>query len=202
MRTGKLLSAGVVSAIAASLCCITPVLALIAGSGSAAASFSWIEPARPYFIGFTLLILGWSWYLKLKPDSTDACGCSVHERPRWFKSKTFLLLVTLFTGLMIAFPYYAKFFYPQTQKARTGVEKSNTQVTEVSIRGMTCEACEEIVQYNVNKLPGIIQTTVSYEKQKAIIKFDSSKTTIADITNAINSTGYEVIHQTLTQEQL
>jgi mercuric ion transport protein len=39
MTTGKLMSAGVFTAIAASLCCITPVLALIAGSGSIACRF-------------------------------------------------------------------------------------------------------------------------------------------------------------------
>ncbi|RYE48387.1 MAG: heavy metal transporter, partial [Sphingobacteriales bacterium] len=42
---GTYTSAGLLSAFAASLCCITPVIALLAGSSSIAANFSWIEPA-------------------------------------------------------------------------------------------------------------------------------------------------------------
>ena len=45
--SGTFTGAGVLSAIAASLCCIAPVIALLAGGSSIAASFSWIEPARP-----------------------------------------------------------------------------------------------------------------------------------------------------------
>ena len=75
MSTGKLMSAGVFTAIAASLCCITPVIALIAGSGSIASSFSWLAPARPYLIGLTIAVLGFAWYQKLKPQPVDECGC-------------------------------------------------------------------------------------------------------------------------------
>ncbi len=51
MKTdNKLIGAGLLTAIAASLCCITPVLALIAGtSGLASTSFSWLEPFQTVF---------------------------------------------------------------------------------------------------------------------------------------------------------
>lgn len=51
-----ILGLGVLTAIASSLCSITPVLALIAGSSGAASTFSWIEPARPYLIALTILV--------------------------------------------------------------------------------------------------------------------------------------------------
>jgi hypothetical protein len=38
----KLIGAGLLTAITASLCCITPVLALIAGTSGI--TFAWIEP--------------------------------------------------------------------------------------------------------------------------------------------------------------
>lgn len=102
------MSAGVFTAIAASLCCITPVIALLAGTSSVASGFSWIEPIRPYLIAFTGAILGFAWYQKLKPQPVDECGCAVDEKPKFIQSKTFLLIVTLFATLMIAFPSYAK----------------------------------------------------------------------------------------------
>ena len=111
MSTGKLMGAGIVSAIAASLCCITPVLALIAGGGSFASSFSWMEPARPYLIGLTIAVLGFAWYLKLKPQPAYDCVCGAGEMPKFLHSKTFLLIVSLVAALMIGFPSYAKIFF-------------------------------------------------------------------------------------------
>ena len=54
------------TALLSSICCITPVLALIAGTSGLASSFSWLEPFRPYLIGLTILVLGFAWYQKLK----------------------------------------------------------------------------------------------------------------------------------------
>ena len=59
--------AGVVLAVTASLCCLTPVLALLSGISGIAATFSFLEPARPYFISITVLVLGFAWYQKLLP---------------------------------------------------------------------------------------------------------------------------------------
>lgn len=55
-------SAGVLSGFAASLCCITPVIALIAGSSSLVSRLSWIEPARPYLVGISIAVLAFAWY--------------------------------------------------------------------------------------------------------------------------------------------
>ncbi|MEJ7678326.1 MAG: mercuric transporter MerT family protein [Segetibacter sp.] len=64
--TGSYTSAGVLSAFAASLCCITPVVALFAGS-SIVANFSWIEPARPYLISLSVAVLAFCLVCKIKP---------------------------------------------------------------------------------------------------------------------------------------
>lgn len=197
MSTGKLMSAGVFTAIAASLCCITPVLALVAGTGSFASSFSWIAPARPFLIGLTVAVLGFAWYQKLKPVPVDECGCAEEEKPKFIQSKTFLLIVTIFAALMLSFPSYAKFFFPKNEKTAGVVEKTNIQTVELSIKGMSCQACEAEVNHEIYKLPGIIESTVSYPKKDAVVKFDMSKTTIKDISAAVDATGYKVIKQTI-----
>ena len=197
MRSGKLIGTGVITAIAASLCCITPVLALIAGTSSIASSFSWIEPARPYLIGLTIAVLGFAWYQKLKPQPVDDCSCVVDEKPKFFQSKAFLLIVTIFAILMLTFPSYAKVFFPKKVKTQIIAEKSNIKTLELNIKGMSCETCEAEVNLEVNKLPGIIQSAVSYKNKNAVIQFDTSKTTIKEITDAVNATGYKVINQSL-----
>jgi len=63
-RSG-LVGVGLLSAFAASLCCITPVIALITGTFGVASSFSWVEPTRPYFIGITVIVLAFAWYQQL-----------------------------------------------------------------------------------------------------------------------------------------
>ena len=196
MSVGKLMGAGVFAAVAASICCITPLLALIAGSGSVAASFAWLNPARPYFIGLTIVVLGFAWYQKLKP-TVDDCGCAVDKKPSFLQSKAFLLIITIVSALMIAFPAYSSIFFPQNVKEQVAIERSKTQTVEFGIKGMTCVGCEEHVKVEVNKLPGIAQLTVSYEKRNAIVVFDASKTTTTAIQAAINKTGYKVIHQSL-----
>ena len=196
MNNGKLISAGVFSAIAASVCCIVPVVALVAGSGAMASSFSWIAPARPYMICLTVALLGFAWYQKLKkPQVIDDCGCD--KKPLFFQSRMFLLSVTLFAALVIAFPFYAKAFFPKKEKTSVTVEKSNIQTVELNIKGMGCEACEQEIDHEVNKLPGIVRSTVSYKNKKAVIQFDISKTTLKDITDAVNATGYKVISQSV-----
>src|SRR5882724_10526189 len=105
---GTFTGAGVLSAIAASLCCITPVIALLAGSSSIAGNFSWIEPARPYLIALSITVLTFGWYFKLKPAKTTDmnCNCETTNKPSFLQSKTFLGVVTVFAILMMTFPLY------------------------------------------------------------------------------------------------
>ena len=191
----KLIGAGLLSAIAASLCCITPVLALVAGTSGLASAFSWIEPFRPYFIGLTILVLGFAWYQKLKPQNEIDCDCNTDEKPKFIQSKTFLGIVTVFAIVMLAFPYYSEIFYPNTEKQIIVVDKSDIKTMEFKISGMTCASCEEHVNHEVNKLNGIVSSTTSYENGNAIIEFDQTKTNEREIEKAINSTGYNVTNK-------
>lgn len=193
MKTdNKLIGAGLLTAIAASLCCIAPVLALVAGTSGIASTFSWLEPFRPYFIGLTVLVLGFAWYQKLKLKKQIDCNCETDGKAKFAQSKTFLGIITVFAGLMLAFPYYAHIFYHNPVKQVVVVDKSNIQTVEFSISGMTCAGCEEHVNNEVNKLSGIIKSTASYENGSAIVEFDHSKTNILEIEKAINGTGYSI----------
>ncbi|WP_339921016.1 mercuric transport protein MerTP [uncultured Flavobacterium sp.] len=194
----KLIGAGLLTAITASLCCITPILAIIAGTSGIASTFSWIEPFRPYLIGLTILVLGFAWYHILKPKNEIDCECETDNltaskpgNPKLIQSKIFLRIVTVFAVIMLAFPYYSGVFYPNTEKQIIVVDKLNIQSTEFKISGMTCASCEE----HVNKLNGIVTSKVSYENGNAIIEFDSTKTNETDITKVINSTGYKVTNK-------
>ncbi|MTE25749.1 mercuric transport protein MerTP [Winogradskyella ouciana] len=191
----KLTVTSILTAITASLCCITPVLALIAGTSGIASAFSWIEPFRPYLIGLTVLVLGFAWYQKLKSEKEIDCECETDEKPKFMQSKTFLGIVTIFAVVMLAFPYYSSIFYPNSEKQMVIVDKSNIKTIEYKISGMTCASCEAHVNHEVNKLNGIVNSKTSYENGNAIIEFDKTKTNEAEIEKAINSTGYKVTNK-------
>lgn len=184
--------AAILSAIAASLCCITPVLAIVAGTSGLASSFSWLEPARPYFIWLTALVLCFAWYKKLKSQKQIVCDCETVQKPKFTQSKMFLSIVTVFAILMLAFPKYANIFYPKTKKQIIVIDKSNIKTIEFTIEGMTCAACTQHVNHEMSNLSGIINTTTSYESKKAVVEFDNSKINILEIEKAINTTGYTV----------
>src|SRR5436190_9540449 len=150
--------AGVLSAIAASLCCITPVIALLAGSSSIAANFSWIEPARPYLIGLSIAVLAFAWYVKLKLSKTnDMDCCETPKKAPFLQSKTFLGIVTAFAVLMMTFPLYAKMFYPKPKlQAITPVVVDNKEQVKFAIIGMSCVDCEEHVNNELSKVNGVL----------------------------------------------
>ena len=64
----KWMGAGLLAAFVASLCCITPVAAFLAGIGGVGSTFAWVEPFRPWLIGITALMLGFAWYQNSNPN--------------------------------------------------------------------------------------------------------------------------------------
>lgn len=199
-KSGKLAGATILSAIAASLCCITPVLALISGASGVASTFSWLEPFRPYLIGVTILVLAFAWYQKLKPRTTEEiqCDCEDEKKP-FVQTKTFLSIVTVFAILMMAFPYYGHIFYPKNDKQQVLIVSSdNIQEVKFNVRGMTCASCEKHIENEVNKLPGIVTVSANSEEGIATVKFDNSKTNKEAIIKSIDATGYKVSSETST----
>ncbi len=186
---------GLFAAIAASSCCIPPVIALIAGVGGSASALSWMEPFRPYLIGLAVVAIGYAWYNYYKLKNTDDCNCEVDEKPKWFQTKGFLAGITLFAAISISFPYYSHIFYPDNKKEVVIVNQSNIQTVNFDVKGMTCASCEQHVTHAVNELEGIVNVAASFDNANATVEFDNSKTTVEDIEKAINSTGYKVINK-------
>ena len=183
---------GIFAALAASSCCIPPVIAAIAGVGGASASLSWMEPLRPYLIGLAVVAIGYAWYTKLKPKKADDCGCSI-EKPKWYQTKGFLIGMTLFAAISITLPYYSGIFFNEKKQNVVVENTANVQKINVKISGMSCEACQHEINSAVNNLPGIINVSSSYKKGEANVTFDNTKTNISEIERVINSTGYNTI---------
>ena len=190
--------AGLLTAVAASLCCITPVLAFLGGASGLASSFSWMDPYRPYLICLTIAIFAFAWYKKLKPQKQVDCDCEADNKKSFWQSKSFLAIVTIIAGLLIAFPYYAKIFYSKPQETKVIiVDKANIATVQLNISGMDCEGCTAHINGELSKVNGVIEANTSYKNANAIVKFDNSKTSVDSLSSIVNNIGYKVISSSI-----
>ncbi|MEB6066848.1 heavy metal translocating P-type ATPase [Staphylococcus arlettae] len=67
--------------------------------------------------------------------------------------------------------------------------------TTFGITGMTCTACANRIEKNLNKLPDVV-ATVNPTTEKATVHYDPNSTSLETITETVQNTGYGVITET------
>lgn len=128
--------------LVASLCCLTPILAVLAGSSSLASSFSWLAPYHNYLVVFTLLVLAYAWYDKLKTPKEIDCEC---DEKGFFSSKVFLAIVSVFTLVMLSFPLWGSKVFSLAPSAQSCAEgKCDIKVQEAKPKSIKKEVIEDI----------------------------------------------------------
>lgn len=180
------------TSITASLCCITPVIAIISGATGFASTFSWLDPMRPFLIGLTICMLAFTWYLKLKPNKEIDCECDETEGESMFQGKAFLAFVTVFSLFTLAFPMYSKSLVKSESPSVIIVDKQNIESITLIVKGMTCAGCESSIESLLNKLIGVITVDAIYDSSSVYIQFDKTKVSRSKIIEEINKTGYIV----------
>ena len=63
---------------------------------------------------------------------------------------------------------------------------------KLKVEGMTCNECEASVAKGVNELAGIDSISANHLDSTAFVRFDSNKTSLKDISKAIEGRGYVV----------
>jgi len=100
----------IIAGIAASTCCLGPLLLLTLGiSGSWIGNLSAMEPFRPYFIGLTLILLGLAFrklYLVPQSCAVDA-PCATPSNLR--KQRIIFWIVSVFVLIVMSFPWYGPY---------------------------------------------------------------------------------------------
>ncbi len=116
---------GIVSAVIASLCCIGPVVLGLIGLGSIGV-FTVFESYRPYFIGFTIAILGLAFYLTYRKREVkcEDGTCKVETAGKW--NKMTVWLAAALSALAILFPYTG---FTATSPLATSVGDTSTPLT-------------------------------------------------------------------------
>jgi mercuric ion transport protein len=114
-KTGRLpLVGGAIAAIAASLCCVGPLVLVMLGIGGAwVANLAVLEPFRPYFLGAALIALFFAWKKIYRAPAAAACApgslCAMPQTERVYK--LLFWVVAALIALALVFPVLAPLFY-------------------------------------------------------------------------------------------
>lgn len=109
----KLLSGGAFgAAIAASVCCIGPLVLALLGLGGGALLLKF-EPLRPYFLAVTGLLLGGAFYVTYRRPPAEHCepGTACARPASRAGQKIALWIVTAVVLLLATFPYYGSYLF-------------------------------------------------------------------------------------------
>lgn len=108
-RTSWIAAGGILGAIAASSCCILPLVLFSLGIGGAwIGNLTALAPYQPVFVVITVGLLGygyWLVYWKRKMDCAESTACARPLPSRIVKLS--LWLATALVAAAIAFPYVA-----------------------------------------------------------------------------------------------
>jgi len=103
----KTVVSSIVAAVAASACCLGPVLLSLVGAGALGAAAVRLEPLRPIFLAFTGVVLAGGFYVTYRRPRAVACGPHGACLPASNrKARILLWLSTVIVILLVTFPYY------------------------------------------------------------------------------------------------
>lgn len=184
MKTDKL---GILSALFASVCCVTPLILVLLGLGSLGIGavlgrFHW------WFLGAALILLTAAWrryFQERRRCATERCEMASGTPTRW----TLLvasLVVAVFAGLNV---YTFANQRQHTAPTSGGPPGTATDVI-IPVEGMTCLTCELTVESSLKKLPGVQSADARVAEQAAYVSYDSAQISLDEIIEAINKTGY------------
>lgn len=187
---------GFLAAIAASLCCILPVVSIALGIGAFGVA-SVFETLRPYLLVVAFAALGFAFYLTYFRREACEEGQACETKPIGRVNQLFLWVATFGIIASSLFPFYTGYLVsalgPSDSSDRSSISADNigqsTTVT-IEVEGMTCEGCASHIDVTLKKLKGVISAKASYKNKNVKVVYDPSQITLDRIKKAINDLGY------------
>lgn len=183
------LGGAILAAVAASSCCIGPLILAALGIGGAGA-FATIAAYRPYILGVTAVTLGAGFYLTYRGPRAvegDACGC---ERPRANRAgRVGLWIATLLVVLFTVSPtLLAKALDHTPSTVPSGVV---TETATIKVAGADCEACAIHLRAALSKVGGFHGLALDIPSQTIAVTYEPAPSRLEAYVAAIDELGYE-----------
>jgi len=179
---------GILSAITASVCCLGPVLLVLAGLGSLGFG-ALIGRYHWWFIAAAIGLLAVAWRSYLK--EAGRCRTAHCEMAGGKRTRTALLLASTVVAVFVGLNLYT--YASQTrQTAAVGTAPRSGPLASVAIpvEGMTCFTCELTVESSLKGLPGVRRVDASVKDAAAYVQYDPAQVTLEALMTAIDNTGY------------
>ncbi len=194
----------VVAAIAASSCCIGPLVALVLGVGGAAAT-SGMQKWRPVFLGVTFVLLGVAWYLTYRKPKADACGGAACAGRRSAKTAKVILWVgTILAVAVAAVPLYAGAVARLVHgKSAAAAPAAGANVASLTVRipEMDCPACAVNIERALLKVEGIVRAEIVFKTKQVVIAYDPARIAPEKVISAVDETGFKAEPITRLEKQ-
>lgn len=78
-------------------------------------------------------------------------------------------------------------------ETNTPTDLAAIKTVQLHVTGMTCEGCENTVMSKVNEIDGVTESKASHVAELTTVSFDTTRTSIAAISETINGLGYTVV---------
>lgn len=214
------LGGAVLAAVAASLCCILPVLAIAFGLGAFGVA-TVFESLRPYLlvvVGFALAFSFYRLYFR-REKCGEGQACSTKPIGRF---NQILLWVATFAVVGIAaFPYYTSYIVSALDRQQPPVaepnqaaivSQNNTESLEtqsqvdtallesesqsrkaivIAVEGMTCEGCASHINVALKRIKGVYSAEASYPEKNVKVVYNPKQVTVERIKQGIHDAGYD-----------
>ena len=186
----------VIAALAASVCCVGPLVLLGLGIGGAwVGNLTALEAYRPYLMGLTFIALGYAFYkIYRKPKAEECAPGSYCANPKSDKiNKITLWASTVFVLFLLSVPNLTPIIYADQDNftEQSAIDENNLKIVTLDVPGMNCASCPVTVQKSLQKLDGIITAKASLETKKAVVIYDASKVSPAEMIEATTNAGYK-----------
>jgi copper chaperone CopZ len=196
MKEKAFIGASLLAAIAASLCCVLPIVFALGGFAIVGAS-AFFDSLWPYFLIATFALLGVGFYLAYRKPKHACEPGSACARPHVNRfGRVGLWIATALALAFAAFPYYsgavANFLLSDSSVKASAAQAANAvEHVTFAVRGMYCPACAKGVETKLTDLPGVREARVSYEHGRAEIVYDSRTVKPEQLEKAIRDAGYQ-----------
>ena len=199
MKTKTFIGASMLAAVAASLCCTLPLIAVIAGISAAGIS-GLFAAWRPYLLALTAALLALGFYFSYRKVNQASCepgaACEYPAAGRY--GRLGLWLATAFVILFAAFPYYSPALgklAPSGNGAQAASPAAALQHASFTVQGMTCPVCAQGVEHRLESIPGVERAQVSYEQKRAEIDYDPRLVKLEQLQQPFEEAGFKAARQ-------
>jgi len=75
--------------------------------------------------------------------------------------------------------------------SQEGVEHDSNKRISLSLFGMHCSSCANLIERSLKKVPGVKQASVNFAAEKALVTFDESRVRVTSLKQAVAQVGYK-----------